>query len=290
MSPEYRKGFVLTLLGVLIFTPDALLIRLTNLEFFSLTVGRGTLGGLAMLLGLALYHRRDFKKQILAIGGWGLVLIVLQGSGTWTFYAALMNTSVANVLVFLASVPLIAALMTKMFLQDEIQKPTWIAIGVVGFGLLIVVGPGLTRGHWLGNFLALLNAVIIAGFLTVVRGRRAVNLIPAAGFGLLLAALAASPFAIFPEMSSSQWLYLIVGGGLVLPAAMGLLTLGPRYIPAPEAAMLTLLETVLGPLWVWLVISEQPDANTIVGGAIVVGTLFLHGLWRMRQVNTAKEI
>ena len=198
-----------------------------------------------------------------------------------------MNTSVANVLVFLASVPLIAALMTKMFLQDEIQKPTWIAIGVVGFGLLIVGGPGLTGGNWVGDLIALLNAVIIAGFLTVVRGRSAVNLIPASGFGLLLAALVASPFAVFPEMSSSQWVYLIVGAGLVLPVALGLLTLGPRYIPAPEAAMLSLLETVLGPLWVWLVISEQPDANTIIGGAIVVGALLVHAIWRMRPANTA---
>ena len=287
MNSEYRKGFVLTLLGVLIFTPDALLIRLTNLEFFSLTVGRGTIGGLAMLLGLALYYRRDFKKQILAIGGWGLILVALQGTATWTFYAALKNTSVANVLVFLASVPLISALMTKMFLQDEIQKPTWIAIGVVGFGLLIVGSRGLIVGNWLGDFMALLNAVIIAGFFTVVRGRSAVNLIPASGFGLLLAALVASPFAIFPAMSSSQWVYLIVGAGFVLPVALGLLTLGPRYIPAPEAAMLTLLETVLGPLWVWLVISEQPDANTFVGGTIVVGSLFLHALWRMRQANAA---
>ena len=88
-------------------------------------------------------------------------------------------------------------------------------------------------------------------------------------------------------MSSSQWVYLIVGAGLVLPIALALLTLGPRYIPAPEAAMLSLLETVLGPLWVWLVISEQPGANTIIGGAIVVGTLFLHGLWRVRQADTA---
>ena len=121
MNSEYRKGFVLTLLGVLIFTPDALLIRLTNLEFFSLTVGRGTIGGLAMLLGLALYYRRDFKKQILAIGGWGLVLALLQGSFTWAFYGALKNTSVANVLVFFASMPLIAALMSKIFLHEQGQ-------------------------------------------------------------------------------------------------------------------------------------------------------------------------
>jgi drug/metabolite transporter (DMT)-like permease len=287
MNSEYRKGFVLTLLGVLIFTPDALLIRLTNLDFFSLTVGRGTIAGLAIFLGLALYYRRDFKKQILAIGGWGLVLAFLQGSFTWAFYGALMNTSVANVLVFFASMPLIAALMSKIFLHEQVQKATWTAIGVVVLGLLIVGSRGLIVGNWLGDFLALMCAVIMAGFFTIVRGRRAVNLIPATGFGLLLAALVASPLAVFPEMSSSQWVYLIVGAGFVVPIACALLTLGPRYIPAPEAAMLNLLETVLGPLWVWLVISEQPDANTIIGGAIVVGALFLHALWRMQQANTA---
>ena len=287
MNSEYRKGFVLTLLGVLIFTPDALLIRLTNLDFFSLTVGRGTIAGLAILLGLALYYRRDFKKQILAIGSWGLVLALLQGSFTWAFYGALKNTSVANVLIFFASMPLIAALMSKIFLHEQVQKATWTAIGVVVLGLLIVGSRGLIVGNWLGDFLALMCAVIMAGFFTIVRGRRTVNLIPATGFGLLLAALVASPFAVFPEMSSSQWVYLIVGAGFVVPIACALLTLGPRYIPAPEAAMLSLLETVLGPLWVWFVISEQPDENTIIGGAIVVGTLLVHALWRMRQASTA---
>jgi len=183
--------------------------------------------------------------------------------------------------------PLIAALMSKIFLHEQVKKATWTAIGVVVLGLLIVGSRGLIVGNWVGDFLALMCAVIMAGFFTVVRGRSTVNLIPATGFGLLLAALVASPFAVFPEMSSSQWVYLIVGAGFVVPIACALLTLGPRYIPAPEAAMLSLLETVLGPLWVWLVISEQPDANTIIGGAIVVGTLFLHALWRMRQANTA---
>jgi drug/metabolite transporter (DMT)-like permease len=287
MNSDYRKGFVLTLLGVLVFTPDALLIRLTNLEFFSLTVGRGTISGLVILLGLALYYRRDFKKQILAIGGWGLVLALLQGSFTWAFYGALKNTSVANVLIFFASMPLIAALMSKIFLHEQVQKATWTAIGVVVLGLLIVGSRGLIVGNWLGDFLALMCAVIMAGFFTIVRGRRTVNLIPAAGFGLLLAALVASPFAVFPEMSSSQWVYLIVGAGFVVPIACALLTLGPRYIPAPEAAMLSLLETVLGPLWVWFAIREQPAANTIIGGAIVVGVLLVHALWRMRQADTA---
>ena len=286
MNSEYRKGFFLTLLGVLIFTPDTLLIRLTNLEFFSLTVGRGAIGGLSILLGFSLYYRRNLKVQILAIGGWGLILALLQGSSTWMFHAALKNTSVANVLLFLASTPLISALMTKMFLQDEIQRSTWIAIIAVGTGLAIVASEGLILGNWMGDLFALLNAVIIAAFFTVIRGRRHINLIPAAGLGLLFAAIVAIPFAVFPAMSSFQWFYLILGAGFVLPVAAALLTIGPRYLPTPEAAMLTLLEVVLGPLWVWLVINEEPSANTLFGGIIVLVSLLTHSIWRMKK-NTA---
>ena len=286
MNKEYRKGFLLALLGVLVFTPDTLLIRLTDLEFFSLTVGRGTIGGLSILLGFSLYYRRNLKVQILAIGGWGLILALLEGSSTWMFHAALKKTSVANVLLFFASTPLIAALMTKMFLKDEIHKSTWIAIVAVGTGLVIVVSRDLSIGSWTGDLFALLNAVIVAAFFTVIRWKQDINLIPAAGIGLLLAAIVASPFAVFPDMSSHQWLYLILGAGFVLPTAVVLLTVGPRYIPAPEAAMLTLLEIVLGPLWVWLVISEEPSANTLFGGIIVVTSLLAHSLWRMKQSNT----
>ena len=211
------------------------------------------------------------------------MLALLQGSFTWAFYGALKNTSVANVLIFFASMPLIAALMSKIFLHEQVQKATWTAIGVVVLGLLIVGSRGLIVGNWLGDFLALMCAVIMAGFFTVVRGKSAVNLIPATGFGLLLAALVASPFAVFPEMSSSQWVYLIVGAGFVLPVALGLLTLGPRYLPAPEAAMLTLLETVLGPLWVWFVIKEQPSMETIMGGVVIIFTIAIHSFLALKK-------
>ena len=100
--------------------------------------------------------------------------------------------------------------------------------------------------------------VVIAGVYTVVRYSRDLNMIPAAGLGLLLAALVASPFAQFPVLGFDQWFYLVVGASVVLPVALALLTLGPRYLPAPEVAMLTLLETIIGPVWVWIVIGEEP--------------------------------
>ena len=287
LSSDYRKGFWLTLAGVLIFTPDALLIRLADVEFFTLVVYRCTIGGLLMLVGFSLYCGRDFVRHILMIGVGGLVVVVLEGAASWTFYLALERTTVANVLVIFASTPLIAALLTRIFLDDVIERPTWLAIWSAGLGLVVVASGGVTTGNWLGDLMALINAVVIAGVYTVVRRRRDLNMIPAAGLGLLLAAVVAYPFAQFPVLGMHQWLILVIGAGVVLPVALALLTLGPRYLPAPEVAMLTLLETIIGPVWVWLVIGEEPGIRTLLGGSVVVAALFCHALWRFRQTRQA---
>ena len=287
MSSDYRKGFWITLVGVLIFTPDALLIRLVGVEFFTLVVYRCTIAGLLMLVGYSLYCGRDFVRQMLMIGIWGLVVVVLEGAASWTFYLALERTTAANVLVIFASTPLIAALLTRIFLDDVIERPTWLAIWSAGLGLVVVASGGVTTGNWLGDLLALINAVVIAGVFTVVRRRRDLNMIPAAGLGLLLAALVAYPFAQFPDLGVHQWVILVIGAGVVLPVALALVTLGPRYLPAPEVAMLTLLETIIGPVWVWLVIGEEPGIRTLLGGSVVVAALFCHALWRFKQTRQA---
>ena len=287
LSSDYRKGFWLTLAGVLIFTPDALLIRLADVEFFTLVVYRCTIGGLLMLVGFSLYCGRDFVRHILMIGVGGLVVVVLEGAASWTFYLALERTTVANVLVIFASTPLIAALLTRIFLDDVIERPTWLAIWSAGLGLVVVASGGVTTGNWLGDLMALINAVVIAGVYTVVRRRRDLNMIPAAGLGLLLAAVVAYPFAQFPVLGVHQWFILVIGAGVVLPVALALLTLGPRYLPAPEVAMLTLLETIIGPVWVWLVIGEEPGIRTLLGGSVVVAALFCHALWRFKQTRQA---
>ena len=287
MSSDYRKGFWITLVGVLIFTPDALLIRLVGVEFFTLVVYRCTIAGLLMLVGYSLYCGRDFVRHMLMIGVWGLVVVVLECAASWTFYLALERTTAANVLVIFASTPLIAALLTRIFLDDVIERPTWLAIWSAGLGLVVVASGGVTTGNWLGDLLALINAVVIAGVFTVVRRRRDLNMIPAAGLGLLLASLVAYPFAQFPDLGVHQWVILVIGAGVVLPVALALVTLGPRYLPAPEVAMLTLLETIIGPVWVWLVIGEEPGIRTLLGGSVVVAALFCHALWRFKQTRQA---
>ena len=108
-------------------------------------------------------------------------------------------------------------------------------------------------------------------------------MIPALGLGMLLGAVIAAPFAGYPAMLPMQWFWMVLGGAVVFPLALMLLTLGPRYLPAPEVAMLTLLETVLGPFWVWLALGENPGPRSLIGGAVIVLVLLGHAILRLRR-------
>ena len=283
MSGEHRKGFWLTLGGVLAFTPDSLLIRLTAVDSFTLAFGRGILGGTVILLGFALYARGEFFGAVRNLGRWGALVCVLQAACAVAFYAAFSYTSVANVLVIFACTPLIAAVLSKMIFNEGISSATRWAIVGAALGLMVVASGSLDSIQWFGDSLALLNAAILALLYTILRGHREINMVPAAGIGLLLSAVVALMFAKFPVMDSVQWASLVLAGLVVLPLALVLITLGPRYLPAPEVAMISLLEAVLGPLWVWWVIGENPGWQTIAGGSVVIVVLMAHSAVRLRS-------
>jgi len=283
MGGEHRKGFWLTLGGVLVFTPDSLLIRLTAVDSFTLAFGRGILGGTVILLGFALYARSEFFGAVRNLGGWGALVCVLQAACAIAFYAAFSYTSVANVLVIFACTPLIAAVLSKMIFNEGISNATRWAIVGAALGLMVVASGSLDSIQWFGDSLALLNAAILALLYTILRGHREINMVPAAGIGLLLSAVVALMFAKFPVMDSVQWASLVLAGLVVLPLALVLMTLGPRYLPAPEVAMISLLEAVLGPLWVWWVIGENPGWQTIAGGSVVIVVLMAHSAVRLRS-------
>ena len=279
----HGKGILITASGVLIFTPDALLVRLTAIDAFSLAVGRGLLGGIVVLVCCAFFFPGNVLQQFRALGRSGLALAFLQAVAAILFLLSLELTSVANVLIFFATAPLIAAAMAWVFLRERVSRVTLLAMLLCLIGLAVVVSGSLGSGHLLGDMLALANACTVAAFYVVIRRRRDANMIPALGLGMLLGAAIAAPFAGYPAMLPMQWLWLLIGSAVVFPVALMLLTLGPRYLPAPEVAMLTLLETVLGPYWVWLVLGENPGLRSILGGGLIVLVLLGHALIRLRR-------
>ena len=280
---NHRLGLILTLSGVLVFSPDGLMLRLIGADGLTLTAWRGTLAGLVILVGCALVYRRNFWPVVRASGWIGLLLVALNAISMLSFNMAISHTSVANVLVTFAIMPLLAALMAWAFLGERIRRDTAVALFFAIVGMMIVAagaadGEGLRGLAW-----AILNAVVIAGFFVAVRHLRAQSAIPFVGIGYLLVGLVFWPFSTAAELTELQFGLLLANGLVLQPLAIALISLGPRYLPAPEVALITQLETILGPLFVWIAVAENPGPYTLAGGALIIVTLSIHSALRLAK-------
>lgn len=203
------------------------------------------------------------------------------------FVLAFEYASAAKVLITISIIPLISALMSVVFLKETIKSGTIVACIASLIGIAIVVSDSLFDASnsteiW-GIAAAFLVAVFVSGVFILTRSKPTVSMVPATALGGFALALCLLPFVSPPQLTEDQIFPVLTMGMFVLPVSFGMLVIGPRYIPTPEVGLLMLLETCLGPFWVWLVINEQPSSTVILGGAIVVVTLACHAIWSLRQ-------
>lgn len=279
-------GILVTLCGVMIFVPDALIMRLIGGDMLALAFWRGVISGSIFLLLNQIFAPRSMPAK----GEWfdrkGLLIIALNAGGVLSWCSAMQHTSAANALLVLAIAPFLAAILSFFLLKERIDRVTALAIALVFTGVLVLASGSLGQGRLLGDGFALMNAITIAAYYVTLRttGRR--NMLPHLALGSILGGLLAVPFADFELVTTTQALLIFLSGAIILPGAAGLLMLGPRYLPAPEVSMITLLEVILGPLLVWAVIGENPGQMTLIGGAIIVITVALHALCRLTQTES----
>lgn len=271
--------------GVLIFTPDALLFRLTDAEPFTVAFWRGLMAGAVMLTGAFFVYRRQTMQILLGMGRIGLIVALIQAANLILFCTALWYTSAANTLLIIASAPMLSALMSRIFLGESVSGPTWVAIAAVTAGVILVASGGAGDFGLLGEAIAFLNAITIAAFFVAVRKSEGQNMLAPIGVGYLFGAVVMAGVAEFPILSTEQWVWLTLSGAVMMPGALACLALAARHLPAPEVSMITLLEVVLGPMIVWWLLGEDPGERTLLGGAIIVLALFLHAWWRLRTTD-----
>ncbi len=283
----------MTFTAVLILSPDALLVRLIRCDVWTLLFWRCLLTGCMQSIFLAVHYRGQLVQSFRNIGRTGLLSAGVVTAGAFFFVNSLKQTTAANTLIILAATPLFSSLLSWLFLREKIARRTWVAIIICFGGILLIFSGSLNSGLLFGNLLALGATVMWASNLVILRSSKAVNMIPANLLGNLLvvpvALLAgAQPLAV----ATQDMIFLLLLGGIVLPVSFTLITLGPRYLPAPEVSLILLVETILGPIWVWLILHEVPHATTLLAGLMIISTLAVHtlmSLWALRRREIAQE-
>jgi len=283
---DKKKGIALSLIGVLVITPDSLLIRLIDIPSWELLFYRGLIPFVLLFIFLLLYYKKNFLHSLLITGLPGLFYAILVALGNTTFVISIQNTNVANTLIMIALTPFATAILSSIFLKEHPSQRMWLTIISCFFVVLFIFYDSYQGNRLLGDFFGLLTAIFIGGSAVVVRYGKLVNFLPS----LLIAKLLTLALPIlfiqsFPEslIIDLREFYLIIGMGICLFIALSFITLAPRYIPAYEVEIFFVLETILGPLWVWLVIHEQPTTKTLIGGICIILIIMFHTLSELRS-------
>ncbi len=271
----------------MILSPDSLFIRLVDTDVWTVVFWRGGLMGLTIVIATAVWSRGDTLAQFRSIGRAGLVVAVLFASQLTMFATSIHHTSVANTLVIFATAPLFAAVLSRIFLGELVPLRVWLAVTISLGAILYIFFGSIGTGRLGGDFAAAGAALAMAIGLTVMRRSSHVSMVPAWGIGALVAAAFTVWFADPLSITGEDVEVLIPSGVLVLPIAFGLIALGPRRISAPETGLLMLLETTVGPLWVWWFLDERPNSEALIGGAVVIAVLVANSLMALRQAAPA---
>ena len=279
------KGILLACLGVLILTPDALLIRLSELSAAPLVAWRGlAMGSLFLLAAAALGQLRHAPRLASKVG---LALICAQWANASLFAPAISLAPVALVLIAIATVPIWAALFSRWLYGEPTHRTTWITIAIVGLGIGIAMSGksdlSISSNSLLGVLCGFGVALSLALSFTLLRHNPAMPMLAAVGIGALLAGVSAFSLT-FPAalMSGTTWA-IALASFVVLPLSFYLMSTASRLTASVNVSLILLLETVLGPVWVWVIVDEAPTIRMLIGGALVVTTLALY-LWHLRRV------
>ncbi len=280
---DQQKGSLLAFVAVMFITPDSLFIRLSNLDTWGLVFYRGIIPFFTVFFGMLLIYKLNFFKILFNSGVHGIIYIATFSITNITFVVSIQNTNVANTLVMIATAPMLSAILGAIFLKEPPDRKTLFSIIITFFAIIYIFFDSLKVGNLYGDVLGFITAFGLALGAITIRSAKTKNLVPAAVVGKLFVA----SFALFFIES-----FVLIDRDLFIVPLMCILcvaipfvlvTIAPRFITAAEVNLFFLLETIIGPIWVWVIINEQPSIETLQGGAIIVITLAIHSFLKLRK-------
>ena len=280
---DQQKGSLLAFVAVMFITPDSLFIRLSNIDTWGLVFYRGIIPFFTVFIGMLFIYKLNFFKIFFSSGYHGVIYVITFSITNITFVVSIQNTNVANTLVMIATAPMLSAILSGIFLKEQPDKKTWISILITFLAIIFIFYDSLGVGNFYGDILAFITAIGLAVGAVTIRSAKSKNLVPAAVVGKLFVAL----FALFFIDS-----FILVEKDLIVVPLMCILcvaipfvlvTIAPRFIPAAEVNLFFLLETIIGPIWVWFVIKEQPTLETLIGGIVIIITIAIHSFLKLKK-------
>jgi drug/metabolite transporter (DMT)-like permease len=268
-SRRQRRGQIYVALAAVAWSTAGVLQRQLTLDTPTQVVGRAAFAGVALLAYVAVVERGRVVEAFRSIGLAGIAVALCVATASGSFIAALNHTSVARVLFILAVAPVLAALLARVTLGEPISRRTIVAMALALAGVTLMLGaPG--EGSLAGDGLSFVAALAFALMIVITRWRHEVSMAPATCLSQVILVAVFLPFASLGEIGGGDVAWLAALGIGQIGLGFALLTVGARLIPAAQVGLITLLEVVLGPLWVWLALDERPSTATLIGGGIVI--------------------
>jgi len=256
-------------LAALAWSSAGVLQRELSVGTATQVAGRAVFAALALLAFVVVSEGRGVVRPFASMGMAELAVAACTAVASGSFIVALNHATVANVLVMQAVAPFAAALIAWVALRERVSRRTAVAMVVALGGVALMVGgPGASSS--LGIGLSAVMTLAFAAALVITRHRRDISMAPAICLSQVLVIVVTAPFAHPATIDAYNLALLALLGVGQMGLGLAFLTVGARLIPAAEVALITLLEVVLGPLWVWIALSERPSTSTLVGGAVVL--------------------
>ena len=280
---DQQKGSLLAFVAVMFITPDSLFIRLSNIDTWGLVFYRGIIPFFTVFFGMLLIYRLNFFRILFTSGYHGLIYVGTFSVTNITFVVSIQNTNVANTLVMIATAPMLSAILGAIFLKEPPDKKTWVSIIITFLAVLYIFFDSIKIGNFYGDILGFITAIGLAVGAVTIRSAKSKNLVPAAVVGKLFVASFALLFIENFALIGSDIFIVPLMCILCVAIPFVLVTIAPRFIPAAEVNLFFLLETIIGPIWVWLIIKEQPSIETLFGGAIIIITIAIHSFLKLKK-------
>ena len=280
---DQQKGSLLAFVAVMFITPDSLFIRLSNIDTWGLVFYRGIIPFLTVFLGMLLIYKLNFFKIFINSGIHGLIYVITFSITNITFVVSIQNTNVANTLVMIATAPMLSAVLSAIFLKEPTDKKTLISIIITFISVIYIFSDSFKLGNVYGDVLGFVTAIGLAIGAVTIRSAKTKNLVPAAVVGKLFVGTFALFFIESFVLENRDLIIVPLMCILCVAIPFVLVTIAPRYIPAAEVNLFFLLETIIGPIWVWFIIKEQPTTETLIGGIVIIITIAIHSFLKLKN-------